>query len=209
MYEREVIFVVGCNAAGKSSFIRTRFSQLSDFFVIMTDVYKSRTKPIFEEALKQKRNIVVETVFNDASFAKMVDQARNLGYRTSMIALFLDSPKHSLERVAFRSLEQNGLVISGSNIQINFNESFKNIATYFFYFDEAVFIYTGITGKNSEIMRFEKSKLMKYKESDLQYPQVFADYAYRQQRLSEEAYDVIKRNHNYDRGDEISYQPKR
>ena len=38
------IFVTGCNAAGKSSLIRTRLSEFSDYEVIMTDVYKSRAK---------------------------------------------------------------------------------------------------------------------------------------------------------------------
>lgn len=36
----ELIFVVGPNAAGKSSFIRTRLVQLQDFEIIMTDVSK-------------------------------------------------------------------------------------------------------------------------------------------------------------------------
>jgi uridine kinase len=46
----ELIFVSGCNAAGKSTFIRTRLNELSGFEVIMTDVYKGRTKEIFRQA---------------------------------------------------------------------------------------------------------------------------------------------------------------
>ncbi len=44
MRKPELIFIVGCNAAGKSSFIRTRISELYGFEIIMTDVYKGRTK---------------------------------------------------------------------------------------------------------------------------------------------------------------------
>jgi len=77
-----------------------------------------------------------------------------------LIALFLDSIQQSVERVAFRSVAQSGLTISGSNIRINFNESFRNIAEYYFYFDQADFIYTGINDQNLLLMRFYKSTLI-------------------------------------------------
>ncbi len=111
-----------------------------------------------------------------------------------MIVLFLDSPQHSLERVAFRSIEQSGIIISGGNIKINFNESFKNVATYFIYFDSADFIYTGITGENFDVMSFKGSRLIIYKATNLQYPQKFAQYSFHNQRLSEEAFGIITAN---------------
>ena len=131
----ELIFVVGCNAAGKSSFIRTRIRELEGFEIIMTDAFKGRTKAVCYAAVEQQKDIILETVFNDNSFKDLVDKARDKGYYTSLVVLFLDTPQHSIERVAFRSIEQNGLTISGSNIRLNFNESFKNVATYFFYFE--------------------------------------------------------------------------
>ncbi|GAA3982340.1 ATP-binding protein [Mucilaginibacter dorajii] len=50
----ELIFVCGCNAAGKSTFIRTRLNELSGFEIIMTDVYRGRTKDIFRDAIKER-----------------------------------------------------------------------------------------------------------------------------------------------------------
>jgi len=84
------IFVAGCNAAGKSSFIRTRINQLQSFEIIMTDVYKSRSKDVFNQAIAKKKDIILETVFNDPSFKDLVDNARNNGYYCSLIVLFLD-----------------------------------------------------------------------------------------------------------------------
>lgn len=193
----ELVFVTGPNAAGKSSFIRTRLGELMGFEVIMTDVYKGRTKAIFKEALANGKDIILETVFNDVSFKSLVDDARNAGYHTSLVVLFLDTPQHSLERVAFRSVEQNGLTISGSNIKINFNESFKNVSAYYFYFDQSDFIYTGVTGSNVLIMSFQRMVLTNYAENELQYPQQFADYAFRHDRLKEEAYAIVKNNKTY------------
>ncbi len=192
----EFTIVAGPNAAGKSSFIRSRISELEGCEIIMTDVYKNRTTTIFREALKQKKDIVLETVFNDASFKDLVDEAHNSGYRTSLIVLFLDTIQDSIDRVAFRSLQQSGLQISGSNIRINFNESFKNTARYYFYFDQAEFYYTGKTGSEL-IMRFQKSLLISYKSSDLQYPQKFADFAVHDGRLSPEIRQRIKANEDF------------
>lgn len=190
----ELIFIVGCNAAGKSSFIRTRLNELANFEIIMTDVSKGRSKEVVQDALNQQKNIVLETVFNDASFKDLVDKARNEGYQTSMIVLFLDSPTQSLERVAFRSLEQNGLPISDGNVKINFNENFKNVANYFLYFDHSDFYYTGITNETQLVMTFEKSSLVEYKATNLLYPQRFADYSFGNQRLDSNGYQIIKRN---------------
>jgi predicted ABC-type ATPase len=190
----ELIFIVGCNAAGKSSFIRTRLNELANFEIIMTDVSKGRSKEVVQDALNQQKNIVLETVFNDASFKDLVDKARHEGYQTSLIVLFLDSPTQSLERVAFRSLEQNGLPISDGNVKINFNENFKNVADYFLYFDHSDFYYTGITNETQLVMTFEKSSLVEYKATNLLYPQRFADYSFGNQRLDSNGYQIIKKN---------------
>jgi predicted ABC-type ATPase len=197
MNNPELIFIAGPNAAGKSSFIRTRINDLDGCEIIMTDVYKGRSKEVFAQALAVKKDIILETVFNDSSFITLVDEARNAGYHTSLIVLFLDSIQHSIDRVAFRSIEQNGLSISGENIRINFNESFKNIAQYFFYFDRTDFIYTGITGMNKEIMGFNKSILRFYNSNELQYPQKFAQYSLGNNRLSQEAYSIISNNKDF------------
>jgi predicted ABC-type ATPase len=193
----QFVFVAGCNAVGKSSFIRSRINQLEDFEIIMTDVYKSRSIDIVEKALSVGKNVVLETVFNDDSFKNLVDKARGRGYHTSLVALFLDNPQQSITRVASRSVQENGLFISGSNVKLNFNASFKNIAMYYFYFDRSDFIYTGDTGENSIVMRFEKSRQVEYHKTELQYPQKFAEYSFRWQRLNEETYKIITTNKDY------------
>jgi predicted ABC-type ATPase len=89
--------VTGCNAAGKSSLIRTHLGQFPDFDVIMTDVYKGRSGDIFKEAVKARKNILLETPFNEANFKDLIDFAKNAGYFTSLVDLFLKSP-HNLSK---------------------------------------------------------------------------------------------------------------
>jgi len=110
---------------------------------------------------------------------------------------FFRLPLHSIARVANRTLESNGLHISGNNINLNFNESFKNIARYFFYFDKTDFIYTGNADQNSLIMSFRKSELVSFTACDLDFPQKFADYAFRGDRSNDDADAIIKANQNY------------
>jgi len=125
MEQPDLIFVTGCNAAGKSTLIRTRLSEFPDYEVIMSDVYKGRSKEVFREAVKYKRNILLETPFNDESFKDLVDLAKNAGYQSSLVVLFLKSPAQSFERVAARKTFENGLFISEGNVEYNFIENFK------------------------------------------------------------------------------------
>jgi predicted ABC-type ATPase len=163
----------------------------------MTDVYKGRTKEIFQEALRQKKDIILETVFNDESFKNLVDQARNAGYHSTLIVLFLDSVEQSFDRVTIRGMQQSGITISGSNVEINFNESFKNIASYFFYFDKSDFIYTGTDGENQKIMSFQKAEIISYQSNNLQFPQSFAQFGFSKKRISENAYKIIRTNRHF------------
>jgi predicted ABC-type ATPase len=197
MDKPQLIFVAGCNAAGKSTFIRTRLNELEGFEILMTDVYKGRTKELIKAAIKSGKNVIVETVFNDATFKDLVDEARYAGYQTSLVILFLDSLQQSIARVTLRGKQQNGITISGSNVKINFNESFKNIASYFFYFDRTDFIYTGIGDVNQVIMSFEKSRLVTYHSNNLNYPQKFAVYSFQQNRLDQDAYNIIIENKSF------------
>ena len=111
----------------------------------------------------------------------------------------MDSIEQSLDRVAIRGTQQNGIIISGSNVTINFNASFKNIASYYFYFDKSDFIYTESGGKNQKIMSFKKNTLLTYQANKLQYPQRFAQFAFSNNRLSEETYNIITANQDYPR----------
>lgn len=197
MKKPEFIMVAGCNAAGKSSFIRTRLNEMEGFEILMTDVYKGRTKELVKDAIKVRKDILIETVFNDSSFKILVDEARNTGYQTTLIVLFLDNLQQSIDRVAFREMQQSRIKISGSNVKINFNESFKNIATYFFYFDRSDFIYTGIGEVNQLIMTFQKGVLIAYHSNQLDYPQKFASYSLQKDRLTEPFYNIITSNKDF------------
>lgn len=193
----ELIFITGCNAAGKSTFIRTRLNELEGFEILMTDVYKSRTKELALKAIADKKDIVLETVFNDSSFINIVEAARKVGYQTNIIVLFLDNVQQSIDRVALRIIHQEGLPISDGNVKLNFIESLKNAAFYYFYFDHSDFIYTGTGATNKYVFSFNQDKLINYQSNDLEYPQQFARLSFSKDRLDEEAYLLMTKNQSY------------
>jgi predicted ABC-type ATPase len=197
MAQPDFFVVTGPNAAGKSSFIRSRLNDFSGFEVIMTDVYKDRTKNIFDQAIAERKNIVFETVFNNSSFKAFIEVAKKAGYKTNLIVLFLESPKQSLNRVVTRYLEQNGLEISNGNVEINFNENFKNVAFYHFYFDRVDFIYTGIKGENQNVMTLVGLDIQSYQSNSYRFIEAFAKFSFKNDRLSEEAYQIIIKNINF------------
>ncbi len=207
MKKHELVFVAGCNAAGKSTFIRTRLNELNRFEILMTDVFKGRTKDLAKKAIDERKDVLIETVFNDSSFKDLVDEARNAGYLTSLVVLFLDNPQESYNRVTFRGKQQSGITISGSNVKINFNESFKNIATYFFYFDRSDFIYTGTGERNQVMMSFQKGEIIAYHSNNLDYPQKFAQYGFQNDRLNKNAYRIITTNKDFKKDEVRSPTP--
>lgn len=197
MERPELLFVTGCNAAGKSSLIRTHLSQFPEYEIIMTDVYKNRSLEVFKESVASRKNIILETPFNNEVFKDLVDLSKKAGYQSTLIVLFLKSPSHSLERVAARRAFENGLYISADEVEYNFIENFKNVAKYFPYFDRSFFIYTGKKDKNELIMSFHRDALTEYRSNDFVFVQKFAEHAYQLQRLDKGDFDVIVANSDY------------
>jgi predicted ABC-type ATPase len=208
MERPELIFVTGCNAAGKSSLIRSHRGELPDYEVIMTDVYKGRSREVFKEGIRQRKCIILETPFNDEGFKDLVDLANNAGYKSTLITLFLRSPAQSLDRVANRRALENGLHISSGNVEHNFIENLKNVSKYYAYFEESYFVYTGEVHRNQLIMRFEKERLVEYKANDLAYVQKFAEMAYHNQVLDRKELEIIAGNKDLAMAERISQGKK-
>ena len=197
MYSPELVFVTGPNAAGKSSFIRSRLGQLENFEILMTDVFKGRVFELFDKALHSSKNIILETIFNDSKFKDLVEKAKGAGYYTRLVQLFVDTPTESLERANYRRIFENGLAISKNTILINFNENFKNVAQYYFYFDRVDLIYNG--GKNEAInlATFEGLDLTRYQSNESNFIKRFAEYAFHKERMDKKAFDIISANQDF------------
>ncbi|WP_207424330.1 zeta toxin family protein [Desertivirga brevis] len=193
----ELVFVTGPNAVGKSSFIRSRISQLETFDILMTDVFKGRIFELFDKSIKHRRDIILETVFNDPKFSKLVDKAKDAGYFTQQVQLFLDSPNKSLDRANRRRILENGLAISKDTVLINFNENFKNFSHYYFYFDRTDLIYNGGLNEAENLITFKGMELLRYQSNDFNFIKRFAEYSFQQDRMDKATFDIIMSNQSF------------
>lgn len=87
--------------------------------------------------------------------------------------------------------------ITAGNVEINFNENFKNVAFYHFYFDRADFIYTGIKGKNQVVMTLKGLDIENYKSNSHKFIEAFGNFSFKNDRLSEEAFNIIVKNQDF------------
>lgn len=192
----ELIIVSGCNAAGKSTFIRSRINQFEDYQIIMPDVFKQNTYPMLKQSILATKHIVLENILSDTNIFPLIDLAIQKDYNLTLFQLFITSPSASLERVGLRRIEENGLNISKEEVKINFDLNFKNLANCYYYFNQAHFIHTGIKHENELIMSFEKGILSHYKHNSFSYIQYFNDYS-RSIGKDINGYEIIKQNENY------------
>lgn len=91
MERPELIFVTGCNAAGKSSLIRSHRGELPDYQVIMTDVYTYFEESYFvytgevhrnELIMRFEKERLVEYRANDFTY---VQKFAEMAYRNQVL----------------------------------------------------------------------------------------------------------------------------
>jgi len=173
---KSLIIVSGCNAAGKSTFIRSRISQFENYCIIMPDVYKSGTYSKFQDAIDRNENIVLENILRDDEVFLMLKKAKKQKYTITLFQLFIKPPSFSMERVSFWSINENGSNIDKFAVQMNFETNFKNVANAYYLFDNAYFLHTGTINENQLIVKFENGILVEYYNNELSWIQYFSDY---------------------------------
>lgn len=108
----DLVIVSGCNASGKSTFIRSRMNELDGFEIIMPDVYKANTRDVIERSLKNHKDIVFENLLRDKQMFDWIEQAKKEDYRVSLI---LAHNYHNFERAHFLytgNAKENELIMS-------------------------------------------------------------------------------------------------
>ena len=59
------------------------------------------------------------------------------------------------------------------------------------------FIYTGANNENLNVMTFEGQEIIRLQTTKFHYIRKFIDFAFSQERLSKESFDIINANKNY------------
>ena len=174
---REFILVAGPNAAGKTTVIENNRALLesSGFRIIIPDdILKYATshtdvteviREHVDEALIEKKNIVLETPFQFKGLSKTIGRIKVEDYNLSIYQVFVADAEESISRVKDR-FKESGRFINSEEVKSNFDANMKNVAEQFGRFDHSYFI-DNSTNKGMKLAaEFEKGKLIRFHPSD-------------------------------------------
>ncbi len=107
--------VAGANGSGKTTFAKDFSLQNDIAFVNADEIAASmqesniRAGKIFlqtiNECMMQRRDFIMETTLSGRYTVKILEKAKELGYRTTLFYLFLETPEINIARVKNRVLK--------------------------------------------------------------------------------------------------------
>jgi len=145
--------LAGANGTGKTTVANELLKEYSLEFLnadLIAIKAKSRISAgkmfikIMDKAIDRKASIAAESTLSGSSLAKTVKKVKRLGYRVSIIYIFVDNPKVALERIKVR-VEAGGHDVPKEDVirrfyrsKENFWRIYKDIA------DEWTILYNGM-----------------------------------------------------------------
>lgn len=111
--------IAGCNGAGKTTTSEVVLPELLNCYEFVNADNIARGLSPFnvekvaieagrimihriQELLEQGVDFAIETTLSSKNYIRLVQEAHEKGYKVSLIFIWLESPKHALERVAVR-----------------------------------------------------------------------------------------------------------
>lgn len=79
-----------------------------------------------DELLKQGVDFAIETTLSTKSYVSLIHQARETGYKITLIYVWLESPKYAIERVAIR-VSKGGHNIPSPIIERRYQRGLENL----------------------------------------------------------------------------------
>lgn len=181
MKERlSLIIVSGPNASGKTTLIRNNEQNLlnNNFSIILPDgILKYATSltdrdgvigEYIDNAIAAKKNILIETPFQNEAFISKVEEIKKMGYETTLYQVYLSNQKESIKRVKERC-KDGGLYIFDKQVFENYHANFKTISNIFYKFNHAYFINNSADKNFALTAHFQAGALVMLKTTDADY----------------------------------------
>lgn len=170
---KELIIVGGANGSGKTTFAKPYVAHLNSIFLNADELTKEfelagESEPLvkagrkffqlLEAYLSQSQSFVVETTLSGSYINKVAQKAKDLGYKVTLIYIFLDSDKLCVERVKQRVLKGGHDVPTEAIIRryyrskTNFWKNFRTLA------HKCFLIYNGLNGFQEVAIYTEKTE---------------------------------------------------
>lgn len=200
--------VSGPNASGKTTLVKNNEQTLlkNNFAIILPDeILKYATSLTdrvevigehIDNAITAKKNILIETPFQNEAFISRVEEIKKLGYETSLYQVYLSNVKESINRVEDR-FKKGGLYISDEQVFENFHANLKSISNIFYKFNHAYFINNTGKEKYTLTAHFKVGVLAMLKTSNADYLKQLFTTSARKGLLTASEIKIINANKNY------------
>lgn len=203
-----LIIVAGANASGKTTLIdkNTDYLLSNNFEIIIPDrILKYATSltdrpavigEYIDDAIAAKKNILIETPFQNQEFMSRVQEIIKLGYETTLYQLYLSDPDESVARVQDR-FKKGGMYISNQEVVHNYHANFKSVANIFQKFNHSFFVDNAEEVNYRLTAQFKAANLVMFKATDNSYLKELFKESFKNKFISVSDLKTIAANKDY------------
>lgn len=168
----ELVFVCGCNGAGKSTLSYSTIKQYGELYYIDPDrIAKEMNLSIIETGrkvseiiknfLNQKISFLKESTLTSKFDFSIVKQAKNIGFKTTLIYVGIDDAELAILRVKER-VKNGGHSVPEEDIRRRYERSLANLTKAILIFDNT-FVYDNTDSEYNIVAKFRNGELVEQK----------------------------------------------
>ena len=171
--------IAGCNGAGKTTTSEVVLPELLNCYEFVNADNIARGLSPFNvekvaieagrimlhrinELMEQKVDFAIETTLSSKNYIRLVKEAHAVGYKVSLIFIWLESPQHALERVAVR-VERGGDFIKDDDVIRRYYRGVQHLLDDYIALVDYWVVVNNTDGTLEEIAEGEKNEAIRIK----------------------------------------------
>lgn len=178
-HKPNLYIIAGCNGAGKTTTSEVVLPELLNCYEFVNADNIARGLSPFNveqvaieagrimihricELLEQCADFAIETTLSSKNYLRLVRDAHSLGYKVSLIFIWLESPQHALERVAVR-VARGGHHIKDADVVRRYNRGIEHLVQDYIALVDYWVVVNNTDGTLEEIAEGEKNEAIRIK----------------------------------------------
>lgn len=178
-HKSNLYIIAGCNGAGKTTTSEVVLPELLNCYEFVNADNIARGLSPFNveqvaieagrimihrigELLEQRADFAIETTLSSKNYLRLVHNAHKLGYKVSLIFIWLESPQHALERVAVR-VARGGHHIKDADVVRRYYRGIEHLVQDYIALVDYWVVVNNTDGMLDEIAEGEKNEAIRIK----------------------------------------------